>query len=130
MRCCAARTPAPAVPGSTGEQVGLATPEFQDALLGPVAFRKIRAQIVWAKASGSKSDGDKATRYELLVSAAAVERLVGSLAYESASVLFRNALGVLVGETLLQVDSCTGVEVSGGVILYRLLLRAPLQLVA
>ena len=70
------RVPAPAIPGDVEEQVGLATPEFQDVVLGPVCFRKVRPTVT------------DAVQYELLVSATAVEAMVGSLAYESASVLF------------------------------------------
>ena len=50
MRCCAARAdetvllrvPAPAVAGDVTEQLGLATPEFQDVELAPVVFRRAR----------------------------------------------------------------------------------------
>ena len=114
------RTPAPAIPNDPTEQMGLAQPRFQDYVLSPVTFRKLRPRL------GTKP---QAAGYELLVSASAVERLLGSLAYESASLLFGEACGVLVGEALLRVDSCTGVTLCGGVILYRILLHDPLALV-
>jgi hypothetical protein len=113
------RMPAPAVAGDAAEQMGLAQPTFQDFALAPVTFRKLRAKVAFKPAAAG---------FELLVSASAVEKLVGSLAFESASVLFREAYGVLQGETLLRVESCTAVEAFGGVLMYRLLLQAPLGL--
>ena len=108
--------PAPAVQGDLGEQVGLAAPEFQDLELGPVAFRKVRAKIATAET-------ERAAEYELLVSASAVKRLVGSLEYGSASVLFGQAAGVLVDGALLQITSATSAEGFGTVYLYRLGLK-------
>lgn len=112
------RMPAPAVPADITEQLGIATPLFQDLPLGPVAYRKARATVV---------DG-KQVRCELLVSPAAVEKLVGSLAYASASVLFANAYGVLTdsGGELLEIISATQEVAFGLVYVYRLVLRAPL----
>jgi hypothetical protein len=113
------RMPAPAVAGDPAEQMGLAQPQFQDFVLAPVTFRRLRPRL------GTKPE---AAGYELLVSASAVETLLGSLAYESARVLFQNAAGVMVGEALLRVDSCTAVEMFGGVVLYRIQLHDPLAL--
>ncbi|WP_142988178.1 hypothetical protein [Granulicella rosea] len=113
------RMPAPAIAGDPAEQMGLAQPQFQDFVLVPVTFRRLRPKV------GAKNE---AAGYELLVSATAVETLLTSLAYEAASVLFQNAAGVLVGEALLRVDSCTAVEMFGGVILYRIQLHDPLAL--
>ena len=110
------RIPAPAAAGDETEQLGLATPGFQDVVLAPVAFRKTR---------GTMAEG-KAARWELLVSATAVQELVGSLAYSSASVLFAVAFGVLVDGALLEIESATESEAGGRAYVYRLLLRAPL----
>jgi hypothetical protein len=112
------RMPAPAVPADPTEQLGLATPEFQDLALAPVVCRKARAAV---------SDG-KAAQWELLVSATAVEGVLGSLAYASASVLFANACGVLTdeGAELLEILSATQEPVIGRPYVYRLLVRAPL----
>ena len=110
------RMPAPAVPADPTEQLGLATPTFQDLPLAPVLHRKARA---------TTPDG-KAAKWELLVSATAVQNLVGSLAYASASVLFAQACGVLCDDELFEVVSATAEEAFGQPYVYRLILRAPL----
>jgi hypothetical protein len=110
------RVPAPAVPADVTEQLGIAAPIFQDQPLAPVVFRKARATV---------SDG-KAAKFELLVSATAVQSLVGSLAYSSASLLFANAFGVLCDDELFEVESATSEQAFGQPYVYRLVLRAPL----
>lgn len=110
------RMPAPAVPADVTEQLGIATPLFQDLPLAPVVYRKARATV---------AEG-KAVQWELLVSATVVESLVGSLAYASASVLFAAAYGVLSGDELLEIVSATEEQVFGQPYVYRLVLRAPL----
>ena len=111
------RVPAPAVPGDVEEQVGLATPGFQDLVLGPVVFRRTRATVT------------EFVQEELLVSATAVMGLVGSLQYESAGLLFAQAAGVLVDEALLGIEAVTTSEANGEVYLYRLKVRGALALV-
>ncbi len=120
------RMPAPAVPADPTEQLGLATPEFQDLPLAPAVYRKARATPAEAKPA----------RSELLVSASAVERLVGSLAYASASVLFANAVGILAAPVtdsvtnpdpvLFEIVAVSTEQAHGQPYVYRLLLRAPL----
>jgi hypothetical protein len=110
------RMPAPAVPADMTEQLGIATPTFQDLLLAPVVYRKARAIVTEGKAA----------RWELLVSATTVESLVGSLAYGSASVLFAAAFGVLSDDELFEIESATEEQVFGQPYVYRLILRAPL----
>ncbi len=110
------RMPAPAVAADVTEQLGIATPTFQDLPLAPVAFSKARATATQGKAA----------EWELLVSAMAVESLVGSTAYASASVLFAQACGVLCDDALLEIVSATPQQAFGKPYLYRLLLRAPL----
>lgn len=115
------RMPAPAVPNDPAEQLGLATPAFQDMPLAPVVFRKARASVV----------AGKATKWELLVSAAAVTQIVGSLASTSASLLFAQALGVLCGPPddpaaeLLEILSATSEQANGEPYIYRLIVAAP-----
>ena len=109
------RLPAPAAP-LLSEQLGLAMPYFQDVLLAPVVFRKARAQSV----SG------KPVPPELLVSATIVESTVGSLQYDSASVLFATALGILIDDALFGIEYAATEQVFGNAYLYRLTLRAPL----
>ena len=101
----------PAVEGDLGEQVGLGVPHFEDVELGPVVFRRVLV------GRGNKT---AAGTCELLVSAAAVERLVGSLAYDSAAVLFASAVGVLVDGAVLRVVSVASAQAFGAVYLYRL----------
>jgi hypothetical protein len=115
-RCVKLRMPAPAVPADVTEQLGIATPLFQDLPLAPVVFRKARATVA----------PDKAARWELLVSATAIEGIVGSLAYASASLLFAQAFGVLVDDELLEIFSATEEQAFGSPYVYRLVLRAPL----
>lgn len=113
------RMPAPANAGDTTEQLGLAVPTFQDVELAPVVFRSARA---------TTADG-KAAKWELMVSAAAVNALVGSLGYSAPSVLFEVAFGVLIDGALMEVKSATESEVGGVPYVYRVVLTAPLALV-
>jgi hypothetical protein len=107
------RIPAPATPGDAAEQLGLATPQFQDVELTPVVFRNTAAKT---------ADG-KAPRRELLVSATAVEALTGSQNYSSASELFASAFGILVDDALLSILFATEIEAGGQVCGHRLSLR-------
>jgi hypothetical protein len=123
LRCAGGRSvllrmPAPASAGDTTEQLGLAVPEFQDVALAPVVFRKARA---------TTAEG-KAAKWELMVSAAAVNALVGSTGYSAASVLFATAFGVLIDGVLMEVESATESEVGGVPYVYRLVLQAPVAL--
>jgi hypothetical protein len=126
LRCAGGRSvmlrmPANASAGDTTEQLGLAVPEFQDVELAPVVFRK-------ARQAASALTVDKATRWELMVSATAVQKVVGSLGYSAASVLFATAFGVVINGVLMEVVSATESEVFGTPYVYRLVLRAPLSL--
>jgi hypothetical protein len=129
LRCAGGRSvllrmPADASAGDTTEQLGLAVPEFQDVELAPVVFRKARQA-----ASALSVTVDKAAKWELMVSATAVQELVGSLGYSAASVLFATAFGVLIDGVLMEVISATESEVFGTPYMYRLVLHAPLALV-
>ncbi|WP_263382776.1 hypothetical protein [Granulicella arctica] len=110
------RTPSPGTPGDATEQLGLITPSFQDVELSPVVLRKAQA----ATAAG------KAPRWELLVSASAVHAVVGTFAFNSASVIFATAFGVLVDDTLMEIEAATSSSAFGSPYVYRLVLRAPL----
>jgi hypothetical protein len=106
------RLPAPAIPGDPTEQLGLAIPQFQDVELSPVV-------VLSGKTSGSQ---------QLLVSATAVNIIVGSLGYSAARVLFAGAVGVMLDGVLLQIEAVAESEVNGTVYLYRLTLRLPTSL--
>jgi hypothetical protein len=110
------RIPAPAVPADPTEQLGAATPAFQDVPLAPVVYRKARAAITVGKAAKS----------ELLVSATVIEEIVGSLEYASASVLFATASGILVDDDLLEIVAAAAEQAFGKPYVYRLVLLAPL----
>jgi hypothetical protein len=101
------RLPAAAVATNDGEQLGLATPLFQDVELAPTAFRMA------AKAS------------TLLVSGSAVKAIVGSLKFNSAEVLFETAMGVVVDEVLYTILSSTAATADGKTYVYSLELRSP-----
>ena len=98
--------PAPATAGDEAEELGLAVPQFQDVELAPCVFRRT------------------ASRAELLVSAAAVKELVGTLEFDSARVLFATAAGVLVDGDLLAIEGSEALELTGAAIAYRVKLRA------
>lgn len=114
------RMPAPPVPGDLGEQVGLALPQFQDVELSPVLYRRVRAKAPVGEAM-------HAVVYELLVSATAVNRVAGTLAYDSASLLFQQAAGVVVDGVLFEVIWMATAEAFGSVYLYRMGLRGALK---
>lgn len=114
------RMPAPAVPGDLGEQVGLASPQFQDVELSPAVYRRVRAK---APASG----GIHAVVYELMVSATAVHKVAGTLAFDSVPLLFAQAAGVVVDGALLEVIWMATAEAFGSVYLYRIGLRGALK---
>lgn len=110
------RIPATASAGDITEQLGLAVPEFQDIELAPVIFRSVRAVVAEGKPA----------KWELLVSAAAVETLVGSMGYGAAESLFGAAFGILIDGVLMTVESTTAMVTAGAAFLYRLVLRAPI----
>ncbi len=101
------RIPAPAVANNDGEQLGVATPQFQDVELAPVAFRKLEKTTV------------------LLVSGSAVQSIVGSLQFNSAEVLFETAVGVVADSVLYTILSNTASTSDGKTYVYSLELRAP-----
>ena len=101
------RMPAPAVAGNDGEQLGLATPQFQDVELAPTVFRKAESTAT------------------LFVSGSAVKAVVGSLQFNSAEVLFETAVGVVVDCVLYTIMSSTAATSDGSTYVYSLELRAP-----
>ena len=107
------RLPAPAVPGDVGEQLGLATPQFQDVPLGPTVFRK-------ARPTGAEG---AAPRWELLISASAVARVAGPQGFEPAEAIFAGAAGVLVDDLLLEVLEVTAAQAFGAAYVYRVAVR-------
>src|SRR5580704_1969635 len=107
------RMPATASAGDVTEQLGLAVPQFQDVELAPVVLER-----------GS------ATGRTMLVSANAVNALVGSMGYSAASVVFADAFGVLVDGVLMEMEAVAETELGGTPAIYRLSLRVPVALQA
>ena len=103
------RIAAPAVPGSDAEQLGLATPEFQDVVLGPATFS--RANSV----------------EKLLVSASAVHAVLGSLGYDSANVLFETAVGVQIDDLMYEITNSVALQAMGKPYCYWLTLKPPVR---
>jgi hypothetical protein len=103
------RTAVPAVAGSDAEQMGLATPEFQDVELAPAVFRKANSVA------------------KLMVSASAVSAVVGSLAYDSADILFTTAVGVVVDDVVYKITSSVTSQAMGEAYCYVLTLEAPVR---
>jgi len=101
------RLPAPAVANNDGEELGLATPQFQDVELAPTAFRTAEKTST------------------LLVSGSAVKAIVGSLKFNSAEVLFETAAGVVVDGVVYTILSSTAATADGETYVYSLDLLAP-----
>lgn len=97
-----------------GEELGTPTTGFADLPLAPAAFRKVRVAV---------TDGDQA-KYELLVSASAVEAQVSRLGLTSADVLFAMALGITVVNEFFLIEGVSFTSAGGLVSVYRVLLRA------
>jgi hypothetical protein len=103
------RLAAPAVSGALGEELGLATPAFQDVELAPAAFRKAESSSI------------------LLVSASVVAALLGSLAFDSAQVLFATAVGLVVDNVVYLIEKCVASQADDAAYCYCLTLRAPVR---
>ncbi len=107
------RMAAPAPAGVDAEQLGLAVPGFVDAELAPVVFRKARPTV----------DATEATEWELLVSATAVMGVAGSSDAWVAFAMFTTAVGVVVDEVLMEIESASSSDMTGSPYVYRLRLR-------
>ncbi len=106
------------MPPATGDatdagQLGLNPPNFQSLPLSPAVFRKLRPTM---------SEGEPA-KYELLISAVAVQAAVSELQLSSADALFATAANVVVGGEYFLIESFAVSESIGSVYMYRLLLR-------
>ena len=103
------RIAAPAVAGNDAEQLGLATPEFQDVVLGPATFSKANSIA------------------KLMVSASAVHVALGSLGYDSATVLFETAVGVKIDDVLYEITNSVASQAMGQPYCYCLTLKPPVR---
>ena len=98
---------------SSQSEVGLVATTFFEVVISPVVMRKLRP--TWQAAGESK--------WELLVSATAVQRQVDALDLASAQSLFAMTLTVTVAGQNYLIESVAINEAFGQVYLYRLLLR-------
>jgi hypothetical protein len=94
-------------------QLGLDAPGFLSLPLSPVAFRKARVAM---------QDG-QLPKYELLVSADAVNAQVTQQKLASAEALFAMAAGVQIAGKLFLIEAVSSSVIQGEPYLYRLLLR-------
>jgi hypothetical protein len=101
------RMPAPASSGDDAEQLGLATPGFQDVELGPAVFHKANSVA------------------KLLVSACAVDALLGSLDFDAPDVLFETAVGVVIDGVLYEITNSFASQAMGEAYCYWLVLQKP-----
>ncbi|QNI31613.1 hypothetical protein H7849_21505 [Alloacidobacterium dinghuense] len=101
------------VDSSDAGQVGIDIPNFQQLSLSPAIFRRVRATM---------QEGQQA-RYELLISASAVQQQVSTLQLTSADALFDTAAGIEINGAQFLVESRSVSQSLGQVYLYRLLLR-------
>lgn len=99
--------------GAIGEQLGAPTAGFFDVPLSPAAFRRVRVAMY---------DGNQA-KYELLLSASAVEAQVSNLGLTSADVLFATALGITVAGEFFLIEAVSSTSAAGLACVYRALLR-------
>jgi len=94
-------------------QLGLDAPGFLSLPLSPAVFRKSRVTM---------QDG-QLPKYELLVSAQAVEAQVGQQKLSSAQALFSMAAGVVIAGKLFLIEAVSSSCSQGQPYLYRLLLQ-------
>src|ERR1035437_1671397 len=98
-------------------ELGLMATTFAEIVVSPVVMRKLRP--MWQQDGGSK--------WELLVSASAVEQQVRALDLTSAQSLFAMTVAVTVADQDYLIESVASNEAFGQVYLYRLLLREARQ---
>jgi hypothetical protein len=118
LRATAGTTATLLVPPAVGDttdagQLGINPPQFQQLPLAPAVFRRTRATM---------AEGQEA-KYELLISAGAVQQQVSTRQLNSADGLFLMAAAVIVGGALFQIESWSSSQVLGQACLYRLQLR-------
>jgi hypothetical protein len=108
-RAVVLRLAAPAAQGDDAEQLGLATPQFNDVALGPAVFHK----------------ADSVKR--LVIAASAVETLCGTLGFDAVDVLFETAIGVVIDGLLYEITDSTSSQADGRAYCYWLTLVRPVR---
>jgi len=91
---------------TSGEQLGLSVPAFQDLLLSPVTICQLRN-----------------SECAVLVGTSAMESAAKSLSHGSVTPMLKNICGVLVGDVLMSLVAVEGAGAGDVPYLYRLRLR-------
>ncbi len=102
--------------GGDAAQIGITPQNYEQLPLGPALFRRVRTPML---------EGEP-EKFELAISASAVETQVGALQLNSADALFAQAAGVAVNGKLFLIEAITAPEAFGQAYLYRLQLREAL----
>ena len=102
------RLPGVAVSGDA-DQLGLGTPQYQDAPLGAAVWRKVGIDTA------------------LLVSASAMAVLAGTREFSSALAMLEAAVGVVVEGILYTISNCEPIVAAGSPCGYRLTVVAPVS---
>ena len=103
----ALRLPAP-VSGGTATELGLTALSFSDATISPAVIRSL------------PSSGQGAERYEILLSASALQKLAETQNAASVNGLLASAAGVVYNDKLLVIYDVTTDAIAGSPYLYRL----------
>jgi hypothetical protein len=102
--------------GGDAAEIGITTQSYQQLPLSPAVFRRVRIPL---------SEGVP-EKYELMISASAIQEQVGALRLTSADALFAQAAGVSVNGKLFLIKAIAAPEAFGQAYLYRLQLREAL----
>jgi hypothetical protein len=108
-RAVVLRLAGPAAQGDDAEQLGLATPRFNDVVLGPAVFHK----------AGNVK--------RLLIAAQAVETLCGTLGFDAVDVLFETAVGVVIDGLVYTITDSVSSQADGRAYCYWLTLERPVR---
>src|ERR1051326_2938892 len=105
----ALRIPTPLLSGGTSTEIGLAPPLYQDVPLAPAVLRSL---------ANSKPALARA-RYEILISASAVQKQMELNNFSDADDFFASALGLIYQGDLLRIEDVARDDFSGSPYLYR-----------
>jgi len=107
--------PSPVASGDAA-QLGITPQSYQSLPLSPALFRRVRTPM----------EEGVPEKFELAVSASAIEAQVGALQLTSADALFAQAAGITVNGKLFLIEAVTAPQAYGQAYLYRLQLREAL----
>ena len=107
--CVSLRIPTPLLSGGTATEIGLTPSLYQDVPLAPAALRSL---------ANSKPALARA-RYEILISASAVQKQMELNNFNSADDFFGSALGLIYQGDLLHIENVARDDYAGSPYLYR-----------